>query len=490
VNVFALGKVTIGPVQDWVPDQGTVVSWDPSEAALAKARQAPVSDVPASYMQTEHLRTFSAHAQQGLDMARLCITAWDIPGRCDIRAMTYVINTHLRRHDTYRSWFEYTDAEHIVRRTIPNPTDIEFVPTRHGEMTPAEWHSRILATPNPLEWDCFRFMLIQKADHFTFCLCVDHLYIDAMFIGMIFTEIHMMYVALARGGAPLRLPASGSYLEYCGRQHQSLSALTLDSPQVRAWIEFLENNDGTLPECRLPLGDSAPTELMSATLLDERQTAAFESACLAAGARFSGGVFACAALAEHELTGAETYYGIIATDTRSTPADFVTTGWYTGFLPITVPVAATFGETARAAQKSFDSGKDLANVPWGRVLELAPWLRRPQRRVPLLFFLDAGIPPLSALVNSHLGGLNARIYHDGGIPAQFDIRVNRFENETHVIVLFPNNPVARESVTRYIAALKSIYVRVAEGRDPAPGLRDVAVAGFHFERSGKLTIQG
>ena len=37
-------------------------------------------------------------------------------------------------------------------------------------------------------------------------------------------------------------------------------------------------------------------------------------------------------------------------------------------------------------------------------------------RVPLLFYLDAGIPPLSALVNSQLEGLNAGIYHDGGTP--------------------------------------------------------------------------
>lgn len=474
--MFALGKVTIGPVQDWVPAQGTVVSWAPSEAALAKARQAPVSDVPASYMQSEHLRTFSAYADQGLDMARLYIAVWDIPGRCDIRAMTYVINSHLRRHDTYRNWFEYTDADHIVRRTIPDPKDIEFVPTKHGEMTPAEWQSHILATPNPLEWDCFRFMLIQRPDHFTFCVCVDHLYIDAMFIGVMFTEIHTMYTALVRGGAPIRLGDAGSYLEYCRRQHQRMSALTLDSPQVRAWIEFLENNDGTLPESRLPLGTSAPTELMSATLLDKRQTAAFESACVAAGARFSGGVFACAALAERELTGAETYYGLIATDTRRTPADFMTTGWYTGFVPITVPVAATFADTARAAQASFDSCQDLANVPWSRVLELAPWLKRPQRRVPLLFFLDAGVPPLSAVVNSHLNESNARIYHDGGVPAQFDIRVNRLEDETHLVVLFPDNPVARESVTRYIAALKPVYLRVAEGRDVVAPVRDVAFA--------------
>jgi hypothetical protein len=172
----------------------------------------------------------------------------------------------------------------------------------------------------------------------------------------------------------------------------------------------------------------------------------------------------------------QTYYAMTATDTRSSPADFVTNGWYTGFAPITVPVTTSFGDMARAAQASFDAGKDLASVPWGRVLELAPWLRRPQGRVPLLFFLDAGIPPLSAMVNSHLDDSNARIYHDGGIPAQFDIRVNRFEDEAHAIVMFPNNPVARESVSRYIATLRSVYLRIAQGRDAVRVLRDAAVA--------------
>ena len=196
-----------------------------------------------------------------------------------------------------------------------------------------------------------------------------------------------------------------------------------------------------------------------------------------AGARFSGGVFACAAFAEHELTGAETYYGMIADRYPQHPDDFMTTGWFTGLIPITVPVvASSFWETTRAAQASFDSGKDLAQVPFGRVLELAPHLKRPQRRVPLLFYLDAGVPPLSALVNSHLDGANARVYHDGGVPAQFDIRVNRLEHETQVAVLFPDNPVARDSVNRYIAALKSVYVRVAEGRGAVTALRKVAHA--------------
>jgi hypothetical protein len=45
-----------------------------------------------------------------------------------------------------------------------------------------------------------------------------------------------------------------------------------------------------------------------------------------------------------------------------------------------------------------------------------------------------------------------------------------------VTVVFPNNPVARESVTRYVEAMKSVYVRVADGRGAAAPLRDVAWA--------------
>ena len=289
-----------------------------------------------------------------------------------------------------------------------------------------------------------------------------------------------MYTALLAGGPPISLPAAGSYEDYCVRQHQHTYELTLDSPQIRAWVNFFEKNNGTLPATPVSLGDGSGTcELMFLRVMDERQTAGFESACVAAGARFSGGVFACAALAQYELTGAETSYGLIAHDTRRTPADATTTGWFTGFVPITIPVnTSSFGDTVRAAQESFDSGKTLANIPFNRVLELAPWLSMPQRRVPLLFHLDASIPPLSTVVNSEWVRSNVRIYHDSKVPARFDLRVNRYEKETQVIVFFPDNPIARESVTRYIATLKSVFVEIAEGRGAAAPLRN----GREFQR--------
>jgi hypothetical protein len=470
--MVAVGKVALATVCEWVPAPGSVVQWHFTPESLRKAREAPVSAVPPSYIQARHVRSYRDHLAQNLNMSRLCVAAWDIPGQCDVRAMTYVINSYLRRHDTYRSWFEITDSGDVLRHTIPNPRDIELIPVDAGELTPQEWRDYILSTPSPLEWDCLRYAIIQRDDHFTFCVSVDHLHVDAMFIYGVFGEIQAMYDALLDGGAPIALPEAGSYDAYSLRQHEYTSSLTLESPQIASWIEFFENNAGALPPFALPLGDSRGTaqpcggELRTIRLLNARQTAQFEAACLQGGARFSGGVFACAALTEHELTGIETYYGITPIDTRTTPAEFMTTGWFVGHVPLTIRIRPSFAETVSAAQASYDAGTELAHVPFERVLELAPWLERPQIQAgfPVLSFLDAGVAPLSAFVTMELERLNAGVYEDGGIPARVCFWVNRLPDETSVTVFLPNNPVARDSVTQYLAAMKSIYVRVAEGR--------------------------
>src|SRR5919106_5573084 len=115
-------------IHDWEDCPGAVISWVPSPATLRIVREAPVSAVPASYQQAQHLRAYREYAAKGTQMARLNIPSWNIAGQCDIRAMTHVINAYLRRHDTFHSWFEFNDADQIVRRTIRQPGDIKFVP--------------------------------------------------------------------------------------------------------------------------------------------------------------------------------------------------------------------------------------------------------------------------------------------------------------------------------------------------------------------------
>ncbi|WP_102143816.1 condensation domain-containing protein [Mycobacterium hubeiense] len=466
-----IGPVELATIDEWEPPPGSVVSWHPTPASFAKAQQAPISDVPPSYIQARHLRSLVEQAARGLDHSRLLIAVCKVNGRCDVRAMTYVINAHLRRHDTYRSWFDYVDDDHIVRHSIADPADIEFAPTRHGEMTSAELRDLVVSTPDSLHWDCFRFGIIQSADHFTFYASMDHLHADGRFVGLGLMEFQMMYAALISGAPPVQLPDAGSYEDYCVRQRRDTSALTLDSPEVGAWIEFAENNDGTFPDFPLPLGDrSQPCagDLVATTLMDSEQTHRFEVACVDAGTRFIGGLLACIALATHELTGAETYYGLTPIDTRSTTADQTTQGWYTGLIPVTVPIVATsFAETARAAQESFDSGIALAHVPFERVVELAPWLSKPQPLFPMLNFFDAAVGPLAPLLNSLSADVQVAAYSDGRITYPLNTLVGRFD-ETGVTVMFPKNPVARESVSQYLATFKAACARVADGRGAEP----------------------
>lgn len=466
-----------GTIDDWETGSGKVTSWHASPASREKAKQAPVSPVPIGYMQAGHLRGHVEYASKGFDYSRVVMGSWDAPGRCDIRTMTYVINAHLRRHETYRSWFEYKGFDEIVRHTITDPRDIEFVPTRQGRLTPEEWHALLYSTPSPLEWDCFSFGVIQYEDHFAFYVIVDHLHCDPALITGLYAEIVAQYKALVSGAAPLTLPETGSHDAFCIREREITAALTVDSPQVRKWIDFAEANGGTLPDFPLPLGDQSIDsggDIVVERFMDPEQTEQFEARCADAGVRFSGGLFACAALAYYELTGADTYYGLTPIDKRRTPAEYMTMGWFTGIVPFTVPIDPTsFEETARATQASFDDNAELAHVPFDHVLQLAPWLKRYGPQYTMMNYMDAGLPPLSAVVASALRGANATAYIDGRTPAFVYSSVIRLFDEVSLMVTFPNNPVARDSVLRYVEVLKSVFTRVAAGEDMREPLRNV-----------------
>ncbi|WP_234805811.1 condensation domain-containing protein [Mycolicibacterium insubricum] len=428
-----------------------------------------MSPIPVSYQQEQHLRAFRSHTARGTEMARLNIPAWDMPGRCDVRAMSHVINAYLRRHDTYHSWFEFGADDSVVRRTARSPRDITLVPVAHGELTAARWREHVLSTPGPLQWDCFGFGVIQRKDHFTFYLAIDHVHTDAMFMGLVLTEIHLMYTALVGGRPPIPLTPAGSYHDYCLRQRAYTESLSLQSPEVVEWIRFAQGNDDVLPHFPLPLGSTDHAwggDLITVDLLDADQGARFESACVRAGSRFFAGVLACAALAETELTGRRKYFAITPTTTRRSAEEFMTTGWFTGLVPVTVEVTPdSFADTARSAQHSFDANVALADVPVERVLELAAPLgiTAPAPGVTMVSFLDAGLPPLSPEIIDAWEGMNGKLFFDNRSAYQVGVWVNRTARRTTVTVAFPDNPVARASVTRYLEVL------VREYRDTASG---------------------
>jgi hypothetical protein len=392
------------------------------------------------------------------------VVSWDIPGTCDIVAMTTAINMHVRRHDTYHSSFGFENGN-IFRRTIADPAQIEFVPFSYGEMAAEDIREHALtSTPDTLDWDCFTFGVIAKPDHFTFYASADHLHIDGMSAGIIFLDIHMAYQELI-AGRPVTQAETGGYRSHTVRQGEQVAAKDLSSPEIRDWIAFAQDTDGDWPSFPLELGDTWSNnqgDFITVELLNGEETEAFDAACRTVGARFSGGVMACAALAEHELTGNSTYHGFTPSDTRMPGTETLSVGWFAGVFGVTVPIGdGCFGDAARAAQKSFDSNRRLAHVPLERVLEVAPvdqlGIKLPSKASMMVSFMDfRKIPVASLWEETNFGTYGDNLSH-GGV----NMWVNRHSGRTTVTVSFPDNSIARDSVHRYIAALTQAFTDVA-----------------------------
>lgn len=457
--------VALGTINEWLPPHGMVTTWTASPAARAAARRASRSTLAPSYQREQHLRSAYAAQESGQVLPRLMVVAWDIVGTCDIAAMTEAINTHVRRHDSYHDWFEF-DGEMIVRRRIDNPQDIAFGPVEFGSMdTEQIRHHALTTTPNTLEWGCITFGVVQHAGYFTFYTSVDHLYIDGMSAGLIFFDIHLSYDALTHD-VPLHpaAPQIASYRGYAARQHDRMAGLTPTSPEVRDWISFMQGTGGNWPRFPLPLGEVDATtvgDFLTVELLDAAGTESFDASCRRAGARFSGGVLACAAQAEHDLTGATTYYGFTPYDTRTPGQDSLTVGWFASLVPISVSIGTgSFSRMARAAQQSFDSAKRLAGIPFDRVLELAAPDQLGgtpgERSESMVSFIDVRKLPLAPLFEQTNFGAYGDNLSRGGV----NIWITRHADSTTATISFPDNPVARMSVRRYLSALTDAFTRI------------------------------
>jgi hypothetical protein len=457
--------VAISSISAWQPGSGPVTTWTASPASRQIMARAEVDPLPPSFQQAQHLRTAHLAKRTGREVPRLIMAAWEVDGWCDVAAMTEAINAHIRRHDTYHSAFEVSgdDGETIVRRTIDDPERIEFVPTSLGFMDDeAIRRHAATATPGTLEWDCFTFGVVQKADHFTVYANIDHLHSDGTSGVLTYRDINLTYQALVHE-VPNPLPQTARYGDFSARQRLHVNALTADSRPVKDWTDFAREADGDSPRFPLALGDTSATttgRVIAMELLDAQQTEAFNNACRAAGARFSGGVMACAALADHQLTGSESFHTFTPSDSRRGDLQSLSVGWYASLFPVSMEIEnADFAQLARAAQKSFDANRHLSAVPFERVLDLvseeqlgAPRSSRPSMMVSLFDF--------RALADANASGLV--LYIDDLSHGGVNMWVTRNIDQTTVTVSFPDTPEARHSVHHYLGVLRGVFTDAAE----------------------------
>ena len=452
--------VAIGSISgNWIPGRGIVTEWTASPSARELAATAPLDPLPPTFQQKRHLRSAYAARKLRRSSARLILTSWNVAGWCDIAAMTGAINAHLRRHDTYHSAFEVTDAGDVIRRTFDSPDRIEFVPAVLGFMEQDEIRAHVLtATPGTLDWDCFTFGVIQKDGYFTAYANIDHLHTDGTSSLVIYDDISRDYRALTFGSGR-EDPEPAAYRDFAENQHVEIDTLTRDSGPVKDWVDFAVDAEGEWPSFPLELGNAGDGSgrAFTAELLNAEQTEAFDTACRRAGARFSGGVLACAAIADHDFTHADTVHIFSPLDTR-TREQATSAGWYASLFPISVEVTASdFGRMARSAQKSFDTNKHLSAVPFDRVLDLVgpdEFGTSGSSRPMMVSLFD--FRKLEPAVSDNLGMFIDDLNH-----GDINIWVTRHRDATTVTVSFPDTFDSRRSIHNYLAALRDAFLTVA-----------------------------
>lgn len=172
---------------------------------------------------------------------------------------------------------------------------------------------------------------------------------------------------------------------------------------------------------------------------------------------------ACAALAEHELTGTATFHGLTPSDTRSGDAESLSVGWFASLFPVTAPIVegGDFPAAARAAQASFDANRTMAAVPVQRVLDLASagqlGIEMPNQPPMMLSYMDFRKVPAAGMWRAAGFGLYGDKLSCGGV----NMWINRADDRTTLTVSFPDNTEARRSVQRYLAALSAAFADAA-----------------------------
>lgn len=455
--------VDFGLIDEWNPAPGRLVTWVAAPESVARAAQAPVHPAPPSHQQEQYLRLADRHAAADFRYSGLCLVTAEIPvGDLDRDAMTRVINAFLLRHDTFRTWFAI-DSDGTVRRRLVAPDVVDFVPIDYGHLDDAEAIREHVqkTTPGPFQWDCFTFGTIEHGESTTVYLAVDHLHTDGLGQYLSCFDLAHLY-AQQVWSAVEDLPPAASYLDYCMMERQYSAAMTLASHGVRKWLELIRGNDGELPSFPLGLGKRTDGYNRSAhrsiTLMDEDDARRFEEICRENDAEFVGGVFAAAALAERELVDSDYYFGMTPISTRTSPAERASVGWYVSLVPVAFPIAtSSFVRAVTIAQRAYENGIRLAPTSFHRVLELLPAdtdiKAGPGWSTPMISYVDAR----DFIGHEFFGEVRGGLYANRAASEEVLVWINRLPTGTSLSVIYPDTPVAHESVDRYVSAMRAVF---------------------------------
>ncbi|WP_416876191.1 condensation domain-containing protein [Kitasatospora sp. SC0581] len=452
-------------IRDYPAEPGELVEFRAS-ASPADGLDHPVG---ASDVQTTHIRRHLAERSEGHGWLA---TFFDLPGRLDAPALARAWQAWLRRHDALRTWFT-ADGPDLRRRLLPphavtvRPVGLGVRDT--GEAVRAWMRERFAEAISPVGWPGFVAGAVVRPEKSTVFFAVDHAHTDGCSLARVFSEIRALYAA-ETGGAPARLPETGSHLDYCLAEAGRNATLDPDHPAATRWLDFLDR--GLPAGFGLPLGTDPgrryPSVFETIDLFDPAQADAFAGACRRQGTGFAAGSIAALAVAEHALTGVPRYRRLMVAHTRGERRWHAAQGWFVNLVPVDFQVlpGRPLAATAAATHRALGHAQAMAEVSPARVLELHPGVAPALGTTapPVLSYVDLRHTPGSRQWTAARFG----VLGSGAPVSGVSIWLWRLWQGLRLTVSYPDNPIARDSVHRYLQQLRLVLRSTAPDTPDAP----------------------
>jgi hypothetical protein len=388
---------------------------------------------------TDAQRELWLAAQMGDHASRAFVDSvtLSLRGRLQLGALTKAVNELVARHDSLRSTFSENGHERLV--TADLVLDIPLIDLSGLEQL--EKTAQLTAIVTDERWKTFdlkqgpllriRVVKLAEDDH-VFCLTTHHIAVDGWSLGVLFSELGVIYSAVCKGEAH-GLPAAAQFADYVrweeGRRQSSDRAAS-----EAYWLEKFKE---PVPILDLPLDRPRPAEK---TYRAAREQLVFPSSLckslrqLAArrGATMFSTLLAVFNVLVHRLTAQDDIVvGVPAAGQMAFGGrDLV--GHCVNFLPLRGQIAgaASFDDYLASTKSSVLDTYDHQQYTYGSLLQKLIVPRDPSR-LPLMsvsFNLDRerGI--------SEFEGLTVEAFDQPRAAINFDTEINILESDAGIKV--------------------------------------------------------
>jgi hypothetical protein len=450
----------------WHPE-GTVIAWLSAPSMTAASDAAADDPTPASFLQADHVRGVLAQRAQGAPHRAFTCSVTTLPGTPDRDRITGVVNDFVAAHEGLRSSLTVDgDVQNgtIRRRTVPFE-DVSLVPVvidGDGESDGDGTGDLIDVVASAAVFDnvpAMVVMIVAQDDGraFELFLALDHSAGDGVsqMIGLL--ELKARYLGQdVPGLTDDRHPGFPGYVD---GELEAATTVGDDSPGVAAWREFFAATGGVIPDFPLPTGivDGQSQPVVSLVdevgLADAGTLAKLSELAAEHETGLSSVIYAALGLAHKRLTGENVYATVVVSSTRGREYQF-SQGWFCNFSPLSFSVEGeTVGEiieTVKSAQKRMkETLREPVHASLGHLIargEVDPTVMvSPQ----MVTFLD-----MSWFEDTQ--GTDIRLFTGMGRTTNASLWITRNSRGLGLASQAPDNPIAREPLATYTAAVHGV----------------------------------